>query len=101
MTRRNWEDAGARCLGFFLNGHEIPGFDKHGERITDDSFLILFNAGGDDCSFRLPTRRFGAMWTVELTTAKTEGLAEGARVAARGSVPAPGWSTVILRRVAR
>jgi isoamylase len=101
MTRRNWEDPGARCLGFFLNGHEIPGVGRHGERITDDSFLILFNAGDDDCKFRLPTRRFGAMWTVELTTAEVEGLAEGTRVAPRGTLPVPGWSTVILRRVSR
>ena len=101
MTRRNWEEDGARCLGVFLNGWEIPGTDDAGERITDDSFLILFNAGGDAAEFRLPTRRFGAMWTVELTTAEPERLAEGERVAPRGSVPVPGWSVVILRRVAR
>jgi glycogen operon protein len=101
MTRRNWQDDGTRCLGVFLNGMEIPGVDSAGERITDDSFLVLFNAGGEDASFRLPTRRFGAMWTIELTTAEPERLPEGERVAPRGTVPVPGWSVVILRRVAR
>jgi isoamylase len=101
MTRRNWQDDGARCLGVFLNGMEIPGVDHEGERITDDSFLVLFNAGGEDVNFRLPTRRFGAMWTIELTTAEPQRLPEGERVAPRGFVPVPGWSVVILRRVAR
>jgi glycogen operon protein len=101
MTRRNWQDESARCLGVFLNGMEIPGVDHEGNRITDDSFLVLFNAGAEDMSFRLPTRRFGAMWTIELTTAEPHRLPEGERVAPRGSVPVPGWSVVILRRVAR
>jgi glycogen operon protein len=101
MTRRNWEDGGARCLGFFLNGLEIPGVDEGGERIIDDSFLMLFNAGGDACNFRLPTRRFGAMWVVELTTTEEGELTEGKRVPARGTIPVPGWSTVLMRRVAR
>jgi isoamylase len=101
MTRRNWGDAGARALGLFLNGMEIPGTDAEGERITDDSFLILFNAGGDPVDFRLPTPRFGAMWTIELTTAEPDRPAEGERVAPRAAVPVASWSTVVLRRVAR
>jgi isoamylase len=101
MTRRNWQDGGARCLGVFLNGLELPGTDDAGERITDDSFLVLFNAGGDAVDFRLPTRRFGAMWTVELTTAEPDVLPEGERVAPRTKVTVPGWSVVVLRRVAR
>ena len=101
MTRRNWQDGEARALGLFLNGMEIPGTDDDGERITDDSFLILFNAGNDPVDFRLPTRRFGAMWVVELTTAEPERLPEGERVAPRSAVSVAGWSTVVLRRVAR
>jgi glycogen operon protein len=101
MTRRNWQDDAVRCLGVFLNGMELPGTDDEGERITDDSFLILFNAGNDPVDFRLPTRRFGAMWVVELTTAEPERLPEGERVAPRSAVSVAGWSTVVLRRVAR
>jgi isoamylase len=101
MTRRNWQDDSVRCLGVFLNGYEIPGTDAAGERITDDSFLVLFNAGNDPVDFRLPTRRFGAMWVVELTTAEPQRLPEGERVAPRNTVSVAGWSTVVLRRVAR
>jgi glycogen operon protein len=101
MTRRNWQDDGARCLGVFLNGQELPGTDDAGERITDDSFLVLFNGGGEEMGFRLPTRRFGAMWTVELTSAEPDLMPEGERVAPRTKVTVPGWSVVVMRRVAR
>lgn len=71
MTRRNW-DANTGQLGIFLNGNAIhtPGFD--GEPIRDDSFLVLFNAGGDDTEFVLPTRRFGSRWALELCTDRPE-----------------------------
>ena len=35
----------------------------------DDSFLVLFNAHGEDRTFTLPRRRFGLNWALELSTA--------------------------------
>jgi len=101
MTQRNWGDGELRTLGVFLNGLEISGTDASGERVTDDSFLVLFNGGEEAVDFRLPTRRFGAMWTVELMTAEPQRPPNGERLAPRGSVSVPGWSTTVLRRVAR
>ena len=46
MTKVDWDDGGSRLLGMFLNGEEIVSPDEHGERIVDDSFVLLFNAGG-------------------------------------------------------
>ena len=40
----------------FLNGEEIAAPDARGERIVDDSFLLLFNAHHEDVEFTLPTR---------------------------------------------
>ena len=51
-------------LGLFLNGEGITAPGPEGERVEDDSFVLLFNASGDDAGFRLPTRRFGARWSV-------------------------------------
>jgi glycogen operon protein len=101
MTQRNWGDGELRTLGVFLNGLEISGTDASGERVTDDSFLVLFNGGEDAVDFRLPTRRFGAMWTVELMTAEPQRPPNGERLAPRGTISVPGWSTTVLRRVAR
>ncbi len=101
MTRRNWQDGEARALGLFLNGMEIPGTDADGERITDDTSSSSSTPATTPVDFRLPTRRFGAMWVVELTTAEPQRLPEGERVAPRSAVSVAGWSTVVLRRVAR
>src|SRR5205823_1578691 len=43
MTRRDWEQAECRALGFFLNGQEIRRRTIEGEPVTDDSFLLLLN----------------------------------------------------------
>src|SRR4051812_25050890 len=68
MTRRDWDNTGSRAIGVFLNGEELRSETSHGAEERDDSFLLLFNAHFEDISFRLPARRFGTRWTVELST---------------------------------
>src|SRR5581483_6433166 len=53
MARRDW-DSGEPVLGMFLNGSEIPTPGPRGEEISDDSFLLLFNADDADHTFMLP-----------------------------------------------
>jgi isoamylase len=96
MTKTDWEDGGARLLGMFLNGEEIATPGRHGERIVDDSFVLLFNAGHEDADFTLPPERFGAEWQCEL---RSDGEM-GATYAAADAVPLPSRSLVLLRRVA-
>ena len=43
-VRRGLELGVRQVLAVFLNGDAIPDPDPRGERITDDSFLLLFNA---------------------------------------------------------
>ena len=69
MTQRDWEHRDAHMLGVFLNGEEIADRGPRGEPVSDDSFLLLFNAHYEDVTFRLPVRRFGALWALELCTA--------------------------------
>ncbi len=99
MTRRDWQD-GEHLLGMFLNGKEIDTPGPHGEDVQDDSFLILFNAHHEDRSFMLPRRRFGAQWTLELTTADASAAADSASYGARTEVPVISRSIVILKRLA-
>jgi glycogen operon protein len=99
MTRRDWAD-GLRAIGLFLNGHERPARTPEGEPVTDDSFLLLFNAHHEPVSFRLPPRRFGARWAVELDTARG-GFVDGVPVlAARSDVEVAHRGLVLLRRTA-
>jgi glycogen operon protein len=97
MTKRDWNDAGSRVLGMFLNGEEIATPDAQGRRVVDDSFLLLFNAGHEDRDFTLPSQRFGARWVVELRT--DDPSANGREPLAPGHVLAvTSRSLVLLRR---
>ncbi|MGH2782331.1 MAG: glycogen debranching enzyme, partial [Thermoleophilaceae bacterium] len=99
MTRRDWEQPDGHVVGAFLNGEEIPSPDERGERVVDDSFLVLFNASGEDVSFRLPSRRFGALWELELSTAEPELEAGSRAYRTREEVPLVGRSLMVLRRM--
>jgi glycogen operon protein len=96
MTKRDWNEQ--RTVGMFLNGQEIAAPGPHGERVEDDSYLLLFNAHHEDVSFTLPTRRFGDRWELELTTADPE-TERGLLVApARTEVPVIARSVMLLKR---
>jgi glycogen operon protein len=62
MSEADWEKRYAKSFMVFLNGQAIPSRGPRGERITDDSFLILFNAHYDALEFVLPDRPFGHEW---------------------------------------
>ena len=95
MTKVDWDDGGARQLGMFLNGEEIVSPDDQGQRIVDDSFVLLFNAGHEDAEFTLPPERFGRQWECVLRT--DDG--EACEVYAEQAVGLASRSLVLLRRV--
>jgi isoamylase len=99
MTNRDWQ-SGEPVLGMFLNGREIDAPGPRGEQIQDDSFLLLFNAHGEDRLFVLPRRRFGAQWALELSTSDPDAEAGSAHYAARTAVAVLSRSILILKRVA-
>jgi isoamylase len=99
MTRRDWEQPDGHVVGVFLNGEEITSPGEHGERVLDDSFIVLFNSSGEEVGFRLPARRFGALWELELSTAEPD-LEPGRRAyRTREEVRLPERSLVVLRRL--
>ena len=69
MTEEDWSQGDAQAVMVFLNGQAIPEPDKRGDRIVDDSFLILLNAHGEDMTFTLPDEGYGDGWLVEIDTA--------------------------------
>jgi len=98
MTQRDWHRPDGHCLGVFLNGREIPTPTDDGERVVDDSFLLLFNAHHERGEFTLPPLRFGRRWVLELSTDDPDAAA--AEFAAREGVPVESRSIVVLRRAA-
>ncbi len=98
MTEEQWNAGFARAIGVFLNGDEIPTPDEQGNKIVDDTFLVLFNAHDDMMPFTLPADRYGKEWEADLDT--NEPLGDGPRVYKAGQdVPVEARSIVVLRRV--
>ncbi len=99
MTLADWARGDAFALGAFLNGSEIPTQTQDGEPITDESFIVLFNAWREPVTFVLPPARFGRRWAHELCTAEPELPPNGSTLAARAEVPLRGRALRVLRRV--
>ncbi|HEX6762653.1 MAG TPA: glycogen debranching protein GlgX [Gaiellaceae bacterium] len=94
MTRRDWDNPDSRAIGVFLNGDELQSETRSGQEVRDDSFLLLFNAFFEDVAFRLPARRLGLRWTVELQT----GRFDADRLSPGADVTLEARSLVVLRR---
>ena len=98
MTQRDWQQNG-HVIGLFLNGHEFPYRGRHGEKIVDDSFLLLINGHHDDMTFVLPGRRYGREWELELSTADPEAEHGALTTPARQPHEVKARSVTVLRRV--
>ncbi|HZA17900.1 MAG TPA: glycogen debranching protein GlgX [Pseudonocardiaceae bacterium] len=69
MSNEDWNVGSAKAIAIFLNGQGIPERDALGERITDDSFLLLINAHHQSIIFTLPDQTYGRIWDVVVDTA--------------------------------
>jgi isoamylase len=69
MTEQDWTAGHTTSLAIFLNGRGIPDRDQLGERITDDSFLLLINAHHLAHTFTLPDASYGRVWQIVIDTA--------------------------------
>ncbi|WP_418959710.1 glycogen debranching protein GlgX [Streptomyces tritici] len=101
MTARDWQAAHAQALTVFLNGNAISEPGPQGERIADDSFLLMFNASQQELEFAVPDDH-GRSWRMVVDTSHPEGMPpeEGPRVSAGERVPLAPLSLVVLRRPA-
>ena len=69
MDADDWNGGSAHSLAIFLNGRGIPDRDAVGERVVDDSFLLLVNAHHAEVTFVLPDEAYGTAWEVVIDTA--------------------------------
>ena len=97
MTHHDWS-AGAHRLGLFLNGDGLTAPGPEGERVRDSSFLLLFNALGEDARFNLPSRRFGRRWARVLDTADPDADAGSRSYSTGAPLDVTARSLVLLRR---
>jgi glycogen operon protein len=76
VFRRRRDSGFGKSVAVYLNGHGIPDRDARGQRITDDSFLLCFNAHHEPIEFTLPPEEFGAFWLPIIDTASASGEPE-------------------------
>ncbi|MFF4224006.1 glycogen debranching protein GlgX [Streptomyces abikoensis] len=98
MRDGDWQVAHARSLTVFLNGSAISEPGPRGEPITDDSFLLMFNAHDRPLDFTVPVDH-GAQWQVVVDTARPEGVAaDGPKVRAGERLTLVDRSLAVLQR---
>jgi isoamylase len=97
MTDDDWNNGFARCLGLRLAGDAIEEVDARGNRILDDTLLILLNAHHEPVNFVLPAHRRKLRWQVVFDT-KEEKIRRRQRLIRGGNeYPLEARSMVLLR----
>ncbi|MEU8761759.1 glycogen debranching protein GlgX [Streptomyces sp. NPDC048659] len=101
MTSRDWQAGNAQALTVFLNGNAISEPGPQGERISDDSFLLMFNASSQELEFEVPDSH-GESWQVVVDTSHPEGMPPeaGPTVTAGERVTLAPLTLTVLRRPA-
>jgi isoamylase len=101
MDQDQWLSGQVVALGVFLNGEEISEPGPRGERIVDDSFLLLLN-GPDPVEFGLPSGKWASSFELVLDTAIGYSLPrldrEGITLLADEKLALAARSFVILRK---
>ncbi len=97
MTDEDWEADFGRCITVFLNGDGMADRDARGARVTDDSFMLCFNAHQKDMEVTVPNA-YGPEWTVVLDTT-TGDVGDGEHtVKADETITVTARSLVVLER---
>jgi isoamylase len=99
MEDGDWEAPDARTIGMYLNGHGIAGSDSRGQDVSDQHFLLYFNAAGDDVPLVLPPEEYAAAWDVVIDTGEVERRPGPMRAGVRSKVGAR--SVLVLREHTR
>ena len=69
MDDDDWCSAFAQAIALVLNGDAITGRDSRGQRVVDDSFLVIFNGSDDDIKWKIPQPVHGP-WQLVFDTAR-------------------------------
>jgi isoamylase len=99
MADEEWDAGWIRSLGMRLGGEALDEFDEHGERLIDDTFLILLNAHHEPLPFVLIAARSEYRWELVVDTNAPE-REEGAQCYSAGDeFDLAGRSIAVFRRI--
>ncbi len=95
MTEADWRASYARSLAVLLNGEAITEPGPRGETITDQSFLLLFNANDQPVTFTLPGAEVAPGWDLVVDTASASPAPQALAPASTRELP--GRAVVVLQ----
>jgi isoamylase len=99
MTDEEWNSGFTRCFGMRLGGDAMLEWDERGERVTDETFMLLINGDPSLIPFVLPLSKPDVRWELVLTTVDPD-LAQGSHIWDGGTEhPLEGRSVTVLRRL--
>ena len=97
LTDEQWFDPGQRTIGMYLDGQGIRVRGPRGERVVDDSFLLVLHTGAEPVTVTLPAAPWAVSWDLLLDTAAERPAPE--RPLRAGNLALTGRSIVLLRAV--
>ncbi len=100
MTEEDWRNGYARAMTVFLNGERIMEPDTRGQRVVDDSFLVVFNAHHEPLDITVPPPEYGTWWSVLIDTAEdgSAAIEAGDTYSPGDRLPVAARSMLVLRR---
>ena len=98
MTEDDWQASYAKSVAVFLNGAAISEPGPRGDPVTDDRFLLLFNAGPEPITFTLPESKLSGDWEIVIDTVSPRGdPVDTIGFMPRTKVDVAGRAVVVLR----
>ncbi len=101
MTDSDWFARTVRTIGMYLSGEGIRTRAPRGERVVDESFLLVLHADAKRATFRLPGAPWAKGYNVVLDTSSATPFEEGAAPLAAASELTLAPRSVTLLRVRR
>jgi len=99
LSDHHWQEPKARCFGMLLAGDAGEYYTPDGYPETDDTLLVIFNAGPTSLPFRMPAIRGSLRWRCLLDTAQPQ-LAAGERTVDSGDdFQVDAWSVTVFALV--
>ncbi|MBW4464560.1 MAG: glycogen debranching protein GlgX [Pegethrix bostrychoides GSE-TBD4-15B] len=98
-TEEEWQEGYPKTIGLFLNGDKIPSPGAQGQKIKDDSFLLLFNAYWETIEFKLPDAMPDIEWQMVIDTKEPHFIQDSRVFGSEQAVPLTGRSLIVLQRI--
>ena len=96
LTNGQWFDPAQQTIAMYLDGSGIRMRGPRGERVVDDSLLLVLHTGADELDLVLPGPPWATSYDVLLDTAD-ERPGPGASLPAGGTLRMAGRSSALLR----